>query len=240
MVDLSNLTTIKAITPTEYNLAQIEYIKRKYPDKRNRSKPITFALQYFGNAGTLVNNSGFLLDEANSIIANYKALYKVSEEYKDERLRLASEDGYADVAFGLRVRTPAMQKSVLNTSKTPNIVSAESRSVGNSMFQSYCQLTNRAVNEFMQRVWDSEYKYSILPVCLIHDAIYLMIKNDVSIVKWVNDNLIECMQWQELPEIQHDGVKLEAELDIFYPDWSNSITLPNGISEENILDKCTK
>ena len=240
MVDLSALSEIKQISTTEYNLAKINYIKKKYPEKRNRSKQITFALQYFGSAGTLVNNSGFDWEEAKLIHQNYKNLYKVSEDYKTERLNQTAIDGFTDVAFGLRVRTPAMGRSLLNTSKTPYVVSAESRSVGNAMFQSYCQLTNRAVNAFMERVWASEYQYDIMPVCLIHDAIYLMIKNDVEIVKWVNDNLIDCMNWQELPEIQHDQIKLEAELGVFYPDWSNEITLKNHISANEIIATCSQ
>lgn len=219
----------------------INSIKHKYPELRQASKSPSFALQYGGQYHTLMNNCGFDEVTAKQIEANYHKMYEVSDKWVQDKLKLCEQQGYIDVAFGLRIRTPIVGRTVLDTSKTPYLASAEARSVGNALSgQSYCQLTNRAVNEFMQRVWDSEYKYSILPVCLIHDAIYLMIKNDVSIVKWVNDNLIECMQWQELPEIQHDEVKLEAELDIFYPDWSNPITLPNGISEENIIDKCTK
>ena len=225
----------------ENTLESINSIKDKYPQYRQKSKAPTFALSYQGTYHTLMNNCGFSEEEAKQIEANYHELYKESDQWVQDKLKLCEEQGYIDVAFGLRIRTPIVGRTVLDTSKTPYLASAEARSVGNALSgQSYCQLTNRAVNEFMQRVWDSDYKYSILPVCLIHDAIYLMIKNDVSIVKWVNDNLIECMQWQELPEIQHDEVKLEAELDIFYPDWSNSITLPNGISEKNILDLCTK
>lgn len=68
------------------------------------------------------------------------------------------------------------------------------------------------------------------------DAVYLVIKDNINVVKWVNDNLIECMQWQELPEIKHDKVKLSAELDLFYPSWANEITLPNNISRKEIKE----
>lgn len=62
---------------------------------------------------------------------------------------------------------------------------------------------------------------------------YLVIKDDIECVKWVNDALIEEMSWQELPEIYHPDVKLGAELDLF-PNWSNPITLPNNASESEI------
>ena len=96
-------------------------------------------------------------------------------------------------------------------------------------------LTCRALNEFMERVYASEYKHDIMPVNIVHDAIYLMIRDNIHVVKWVNDNLMECMSWQELDEIKHDKVKLSAELDL-YPDWSNEITLPNCINRKQIKE----
>lgn len=221
------------------SVESINSIAQKYPELRQKSKAPTFALSYQGTYHTLMNSSGFSEKEAKQIEDNYHKMYQQSDEWVSNRLKVCQQQGYIDTAFGLRIRTPIIGKSVLNSSKTPYMASAEARSVGNAISgQAYCQLTNRAINEFMNRVWQSEYKYDILPVCLIHDAIYLLIKNDVKIVKWVNDNLIECMQWQELPELQHDTVKLEAELDIYYPTWADSITLPNKISEEEILSHC--
>ena len=46
------------------------------------------------------------------------------------------------------------------------------------------------------------------------------------------------MQWQELPELHHDEVKLGAALDIFWPDWSNPLTLPNGADKDTIRKLC--
>ncbi|MBE0975347.1 hypothetical protein IH776_29360, partial [Escherichia coli] len=86
----------------------------------------------------------------------------------------------------------------------------------------------------MESVWDSEYRQDILPICLIHDAIYLMVRDDIRVIEWVNNHLIKEMQWQELPEIQHDKVKLGAELSIFYPSWANEIVLNNNISQSEI------
>ncbi len=102
------------------------------------------------------------------------------------------------------------------------------------MGQSYGLLNNRAANEFMQKVWKSPYRFDIKPAALIHDAIYLVIKDDVQVVEWVNRELIKSMQWQELPEIQHDTVKLGAALDIFWPSWADALELPNDASTEEI------
>ena len=117
-----------------------------------------------------------------------------------------------------------------------NISSAEARTAGNALSgQSYGLLNCKAANDFMERVYASPYKYDIMPVMQIHDAQYYIFPDDVDIVKWVNDNLIECMSWQDLPELQHDVVKLGAELDLF-PSWDKPITLKNNISIEEIYD----
>lgn len=215
----------------------INSIQTKYKELRNKSKAPSFALQYKGSPVTLMNNCGFTEQEANAIYENYHKMYEVSGKWVDDKIALCTEQGYIDVAFGLRIRTPILAKTILNTNKTPKQAQAEARSVGNAVSgQSYGLLTNRAINEFMERVWNSEYKYDIFPISLIHDAIYLMIRNNVNVVKWTNDNLIDCMRWQNLAEIQHNEVHLEAELDLYYPSWANAITLPNKINRNQIKE----
>lgn len=92
----------------------------------------------------------------------------------------------------------------------------------------------------MQKVWNSKYRYDIKVNCLIHDAIYLLVRNDVEVVQYVNTELINSMKWQELPELQHPTVKLGAELDIFYPSWARVVTIPNNASNDEIKELCKK
>lgn len=169
-----------------------------------------------------------------------ETLPAVLATWVQEKLQQATKDGYVTLAFGLRLRTPLLAQSILNTTSTMNEASQEARTAGNALSgQSYGLLNNRAIIAFMKKVWASKWRTDIKPVALIHDAIYLLIKDDIECVKWVNDNLIEEMSWQELPEIQHPDVHLGAELDIYYPTWNNAITLPNNISEEEILAICS-
>lgn len=221
----------------EDTVESINSIKHKYPKHRQNSKAPSFALQYGGQYFTLMNNCGFTEQEAKEIETNYHKMYKVSDDWVANKIKQAEQQGYLDTAFGLRIRTPVLAKSILGNSKTPYLATAEARSVGNAVSgQSYGLLTNRALNEFMERVWNSDYSLDIYPVATIHDAIYLVIKDDINVVKWVNDNLIDCMSWQELPELQHDKIKLSAELGLFYPSWANEITLPNNISRKEIKE----
>lgn len=219
------------------SVESINSIADKYKQYRQESKAPTFALTYNGTYHTLMTNCGFNETKAKNIEASYHEMYKQSDEWAKQKIELCSKQGYIDVAFGLRIRTPILAKTVLGTKKTPYMALAEARSVGNAISgQSYGLLTNRAINEFMERVWKSEYRYDVMPISLIHDAIYLMIKDDVRLVEWVNNNLIECMQWQELEEIKHDEVHLGAELDLYYPSWANTITLNNSMSITEIKE----
>ena len=232
------VTDLSEISIKEFNVAQINTISEKYDPLRSRSKAPTFALTFLGTHYTLMNNCGFSEEEAKAIEANYHELYKESDAWIADKLRECCKTGYGTGAFGLRIRTPLLAKTILNNSATPYMSSAEARSVGNALSgQSYGLLTNRAAIAFMEKVWTSEYRYDIFPVMLIHDAIYLHIKDDVDVLKFVNDNLIEEMAWQDLPEIQHDIVGLEANLDVFYGGWHQPITLSNDISTDEILSE---
>lgn len=205
---------------------------------RSKSKNPTFALTYQGTWITLVRNLGFSEAEAKAIEANYHELYKVSDQYVQDRLDQAAKDGYVEVAFGLRLRTPLLHQCMRNSKYTPYEADAEGRTAGNALGQSYGLLNNRAFNEFMSKVWKSKYRNDIKPVALIHDAIYLLLRDNVEVVEWVNRELIASMSWQELPELKHDTVKIGAELDLFWPSWANTIGLKPGASQEDILNKC--
>lgn len=218
--------------------ASVNTLKKTHPELRQGSKGPTFALTYQGTWHTLHNTLGLPEDRARAIEANYHELYKVSDKYVQRRLEQASKEGYVEVAFGLRVRTPLLSQVIFGSKKMPYEAAAEGRTAGNALGQSYGLLNNRAAVEFFQKVWVSLYRYDILPVALIHDAIYILVRDDVCVVEWANRELIKSMQWQELPEIQHDTVKLGAALDIFWPDWSHATTLPNNADQATIRSLC--
>ena len=57
-------------------------------------------------------------------------------------------------------------------------------------------------------------------------------------MEWFNNNLVECMEWQELPEIKHDLVKLGGNVEVFHPNWANKYVLPNQATRREILNTC--
>lgn len=215
----------------------VNSIKKSHPELRQDSKIPTFALTYQGTYHTLMANLGFSEEKAKSIEANYHELYKVSDQYINDRLKQATKDGFVTVAFGLRVRTPLLGQVVWG-SRIPFEASAEGRTAGNAMGQSYGLLNNRAAVDFMRKVWASKHRLDIKPVALIHDAIYILVRDDAETMEWANRELIKSMQWQELPEIQHPTVKLGAALDIFWPSWAHATTLPNNADRGTIINIC--
>lgn len=183
-------------------------------------------------------NEGWDKEKAQRIESRYHELYVESDEYIQRRLAQATKDGFVEVAFGLRVRTPLLSQVVWGASRMPYEASAEGRTAGNAMGQSYGLLNNRAAVDFFRKVWASKYRYDIKPVGLIHDAIYILVRDQADVVEWANRELVKSMQWQELPEIQHPTVKLGSALDIFWPSWAKATTLPNDADIETIRNLC--
>lgn len=217
-------------------VASINSIKKKYPEKRQASKAPTFLLTYQGTFHGLMNNLGIPKDEALAIEANYHELYKESDKWIADRLQQACIDGFVTGAFGLKLRTPLLLMN--GPGKLGYKAAAEGRTAGNMMGQSYGLLNSRAANEFRERVWASPYIYDVFLCCQIHDSIYVIWRNTAGITKWVNDNLIDCMKWCGLIELQHPTVKLGAELDIFFPNWSTATTLKNAMDIPAIIQLC--
>ena len=219
------------IDPT--SVEAVNSIQKLYPKIRQDSKQITFASQYGGTFHTFMD-AGFSEKEAKEIEANYHKLYSVSDEWVKSHMISASKKGYVPLAFGGRLRTPILAQVVYGNAM-PYKAHEEARTAANALTQSYGQLTNRAANAFMERVYKSKYKYDIKICAMIHDAIYLIIKSNLGCVKWVNDNLIDCMKWQDTPELKHDVIKLGASLEL-YPSWANPVTLSNSITKREILN----
>lgn len=216
----------------------INSIGKKYKSLRQESKAPTFALTYQGTFHTLMNNCGFPKEKAQMIERRYREMYKVSIDRVNAKLEQACIDGYVTVAFGLRLRTPLLGQTFLNTSKTPKEAAAEGRTAGNALGQSYCMLNSRSASEFMQKVRKSKYSLDIKPCAHIHDAQYYLVRDgDYKSLRYINDNLPKAVAWQEDPEIWHNQVKLSGSVEIFYPNWNYGFDIPNAANEETIKGK---
>lgn len=140
------------------------------------------------------------------------------------------------VAFGLRVRTPKLSQVILGNSRTPYEASAEGRTAGNALGQSWCLLNTRASIEFLRHARSSQYAELIRPCAHIHDAQYFLIPEDMDVLCFVEEHLTKAVAWQDHPDIAHPTVKLSGEVGVFYPDWSTEMTIPRGSSPEKIKE----
>ena len=218
------------------SVESINSIKSKYPSYRQISKNPTFALTYQGTWVTLMNNCGFTEELAKSIEANYHELYTVSDEWIYSKLEEATKTGYVEIAFGLRLRTPLLHQVILGNSKTPYEATAEGRTAGNAMGQSWCLLNSKSASVFMDEVRESTHRLHIRPCAHIHDAQYYLAPINIDTLDYINKRLVSAVKWQEHPDIYHPDVKLGGELSVFYPNWANEIVIPNEITKEKMKE----
>lgn len=219
------------------NVASINSIQTLFKDLRQESKAPTFALTYQGTYRTLMTNCGFPEDKARMVEDKYHLLYKVSDDWVNDKLDAAMKDGYITGAFGLRLRTPLLKQVIRGTRKTPHEAEAEGRTAGNALGQSWCLLNSRAGSEFMTKVRaNAEMRLSIKPCAQIHDAQYYLIKDNIDTMIYANDNVVKACQWQNHPDIMHPDVKLGGTFSIFYPTWEKEFDIPNNATADQIYE----
>ena len=226
---------IKEITKQEYLAGITNSISKKHPELRQKSKPCTFALQYSGTWYTLHKRGGFPKDQAKQIENSFHELYKVSGDFTKKNQAFMEKYGYVECAFGLKLRTPIISKCILGTSKTPYEAEAEVRSANNAVTQSWGMLLNRAMIATNARIEAAGYGTAILPVNMIHDAGYFLIKDDPIYVHFLNTVLIEEMSWNDDPLIYSTDVPMEASLEIG-KSWSTMTELKNKATIGEISD----
>lgn len=146
----------------------INSIADKYPKLRQESKAPTFLLTYRGTWMGLVKNVGMTEDQAKEVERKYHELYKESDKWVDDKIAAACVDGFVKCAFGLKVRTPLLKNVMYGTKSMPSAASAEARTAGNALGQSYGLLNNRAGIELQERTLNSDFDESVLPVGHIH------------------------------------------------------------------------
>lgn len=181
-------------------------------------------MAYGSGAGKITELLKCSKAEAEEVFARYHQLYRDTAIYAERNIERAKAQGYITGAFGLKLRTPGIR------SRDRVKVSSEGRSLNNMTIQSYGLLMNRAGIEFQRRIENNGMVEEVLLFNQIHDALYGIVRNTPENVKWLNDNLIESMIKDYVP---NQEIKLEAELDIG-PSWDVQHTMKNGLSLEEV------
>ena len=221
------------IDPEDVN--SVNSIADKYPELRQKSKPPTFALQYLGTWHTLHKRGGFPVKQAHEIEDAFHELYKVTGDFAEANKQFMIKHGYVQCAFGLKLRTPIIAKCILGNSKTPYEAEREARSANNAVTQSWGMLLNRAMNATDPRIEQAGYALDILPINMVHDAGYFLLRNRPDCIKFLNDTLIEEMEWNDDDAIRSTDVPMSAGLEIG-KSWATAKKLKNKATLEEITD----
>ena len=204
----------------------INRIKDECPNIRAKSKSPSFAMAYGSGPAKVQALLKCSRAKAEHVYNSYHSLYKGTADFAVHSTNEAKRDGYTTGAFGLKLRTPRAN------STNSTIAGQESRSLVNMRIQSYGLLMNRAGILFQERIEEAGYIDEVILINQIHDALYLLVKDDAQIVKWVNENLIEVMN---IDYVEDQLIHNESELDVGRS-WANQVTIKNNAALEEIQE----
>ena len=219
----------------ERTVESINSIPKLFKDVRRDGKPVTFLLAYGGTPYGLQTTCGFPEMVAHKVYGNFLEMNQVTIAWQEDKMYEACDKGYVTLAYGLRLRTPALALCVFGSAYLPQDARQQAKTATNALCQSYSQITGRASIKVFDEINASKYRGRAFQLCDIYDCLILAVPNTVEAIVFFNEMLVRIMtDISEVPELAHDVVKLEAELEVCYPDWSNPIEIPNGATAKEI------
>ncbi len=116
------------------------------------------------------------------------------------------------------------------------ILLASERSAANATIQFWDLLTLQGLHKIQERIEEAGYDNDIIGHATVYDSMYFEIRNDIQIIEWFNNNLIECM----IEDFMEDQpIKLVANLDIG-TSWADLQELPNNCDTSVIQKTLSK
>lgn len=205
----------------------IDYIKRYHQEVedgnrtlkaiRQKSKPNTFLLSYGGYPKKLARNAKIPLEKAQEIFDNYhNVLYTGISLMREKVLQTAVEQGRIHLGLGCYMNTSDPEKEI--------------RTIFNACSQFWSILTLLTVNKMHYLIKEKGYQNDIKIVSSIYDSIYLHVRDDAAIIKWVNDTIIPILTVDFIKDII---VHNEAEGEISY-NWYDTVKINNNANLDEI------
>lgn len=179
---------------------------------RQDSKPITFKLSYGGYPDA--HKGGVITQELYDKY-HYK-LYPGITRFRQRVLEKAKQNKYIHLGLGCYLYT--------------NNVEKHERTLFNANIQFWSILTLLTINKFHKLVKENNLNSKVKTISSIYDSIYLVVKKDAKVIKWVNDNIIPILTKDF---VKNQIVKNEAEGEIGY-NWNDLHPIPNNASLNNI------
>lgn len=181
---------------------------------RQDSKPITFKLAYLGMPDA--DRGGVITKE---IYDGYhgKIYPNIMKNVNEYVLPVVYEHGKIHLGLGFYIKSDNPERDV--------------RTLNNALNQFWSILTGTSINELHRRIDKSLRDTSHIQVtATIYDSIYGICLTDASLIKWLNDNIVEIM----IKDFAvNQAVHNEAALEIG-DSWANLIELSNDVSIHQI------
>ena len=185
---------------------------------RQKGKPATFGLSYGAYPPKVSATLKIPLSDAESIFNRYhNELYPGITSYREDYvLPTTSTYGQIHLGLGLYLKSDDPGRDI--------------RTLNNATCQFWSILTAIAINEMHRRIDLAGYSQDIIITSTIYDSIYFEVREDPTIIKWLNDNLIEIMT-RDFMEDQ--TISNTADLEIG-PNWADLHLIHNNASESEI------
>lgn len=185
---------------------------------RQDSKPISFGLAYGAYPKKVAATVKISIEEATTIFnAYHNELYPGITEYRENYvLPTTREYGRIHLGLGFYMKSDDPDHDI--------------RTLNNGTCQFWSILTALTINKLHHLIDKAGYQNDILITSTIYDSIYLEVREDPTIIKWLNDNIIPIMTTDFM---LNQTIKNEAQLEIG-TSWADLHTLPIAASLEEI------
>ena len=218
---------VEAELPRLPNENDTDYIKRYHQEVENgnktlkairqKSKPNTFLLSYGGYPKKLARDAKIPLEKAQEIFDNYhNVLYTGISLMKEKVLQTTVEQGKLHLGLGCFMNSSSPE--------------AEIRTIFNACSQFWSILTLLTINKMHHLIKEKGYQNDIKIISSIYDSIYLHVRDDATIIKWVNDTIIPILTVDFIKDII---VHNEAEGEIGY-NWYDTVKINNNANLDEI------
>ena len=224
---------IESILPREENEDLPTYVKRYHKAVeegnkelkaiRQKSKPCSFALAYGCFPKKLANTAKIPLEVAEQIFERYhEKLYPDISKFRDETLSSAKSNGKIHLGLGCYINTYEPDKEI--------------RTIFNARSQFWSILTPLTINKFHSVVDADGLSEDIKVISTIYDSIYVHLRDDPELIKYVNDLIIPFLTKDFLiDQIVHN----EAEGEVGY-NWYDTAKVHNNAPIVEIQEAVTK
>ena len=149
--------------------------------------------------------------------AYHNELYPGITRFREEHvLPTAKYKGQVHLGLGFNLQTDDPDRDI--------------RTLNNACSQFWSILTGLTINKLHQLIDEAGYTNDILITSTIYDSIYAIVRNDATIVKWLNDNIVPIMEQDFIKDqIVHNSANLEIGTS-----WADLVELSHSATLDDI------